>query len=70
MTCRGRIGSALYLDAFVQFPERQHADEQLRGVCGGQEIEDATLEEHAGTIFDQAENRLHVQKAILAWLVS
>src|SRR5437868_11366545 len=36
----------------------------------GQEIEDATLEAHAGTIFDQAENRLHVQKAILAWLVS
>ena len=36
----------------------------------GQEIEDAVLEGHAGTIFDQAENRLHVQKAILAELVS
>jgi ornithine carbamoyltransferase len=35
----------------------------------GQEIEDATLEAHAGTIFDQAENRLHVQKAILTELV-
>jgi ornithine carbamoyltransferase len=31
----------------------------------GKEIDDATLEKHAETIFDQAENRLHVQKAIL-----
>ncbi len=34
----------------------------------GQEIEEKTFEEHAQTIFDQAENRLHVQKAILAEL--
>ncbi len=34
----------------------------------GQEIEEKTLEAHAQTIFDQAENRLHVQKAILAEL--
>ena len=33
-----------------------------------QEIEDAVLEGHAATIFDQAENRLHVQKALLAML--
>lgn len=32
----------------------------------GQEIDEATFEGHAQTIFDQAENRLHVQKAILA----
>jgi len=32
----------------------------------GQEIDDTTFEAHAQTIFDQAENRLHVQKAILA----
>jgi ornithine carbamoyltransferase len=32
----------------------------------GQEIEEKTFEAHAQTIFDQAENRLHVQKAILA----
>jgi ornithine carbamoyltransferase len=31
----------------------------------GQEIDDATLEANAETIFDQSENRLHVQKAIL-----
>jgi ornithine carbamoyltransferase len=31
----------------------------------GQEIDEATLEAHAQTIFDQSENRLHVQKAVL-----
>jgi len=36
----------------------------------GKEIDDATFEANAGTIFDQAENRLHVQKAVLTWLVS
>ena len=36
----------------------------------GKEIDEATFEEHAATIFDQAENRLHVQKAILSWAVA
>lgn len=36
----------------------------------GKEIDEATFEAHADTIFQQAENRLHVQKAILNWLVS
>lgn len=36
----------------------------------GKEIDEAAFEAHAQTIFDEAENRLHVQKAILAWLVS
>jgi ornithine carbamoyltransferase len=35
----------------------------------GKEIEADTFEAHAETIFDQAENRLHVQKAILDWAV-
>ena len=35
----------------------------------GKEIDDETFEAHAQTIFDQAENRLHVQKAILDWIV-
>ena len=35
----------------------------------GKEIDEATFEAHAQTIFDQAENRLHCQKAILKWLV-
>ena len=36
----------------------------------GKEIAAETFEAHAQTIFDQSENRLHVQKAILDWLVS
>src|SRR5262245_6725859 len=36
----------------------------------GKEIDEKTFEAHAQTIFDEAENRLHVQKAILSWLVS
>lgn len=35
----------------------------------GKEIDEATFEAHALTIFDEAENRLHVQKSILAWMV-
>lgn len=34
----------------------------------GKEIDEETFETHANTIFDQAENRLHVQKAILEWV--
>ncbi|MBA4150483.1 MAG: ornithine carbamoyltransferase [Verrucomicrobia bacterium] len=36
----------------------------------GKEIDEATFETHAQTIFDEAENRLHVQKSILNWIVS
>lgn len=36
----------------------------------GKEIDDETFETNAQTIFDQAENRLHAQKAILNWVVS
>ncbi len=36
----------------------------------GKEIDEATFEANAETIFDEAENRLHAQKAILNWLVS
>ena len=35
----------------------------------GKEISEETLEANADTIFTEAENRLHTQKAILAWLV-
>ena len=35
----------------------------------GKEIDAATFEAHADTIFTQAENRLHVQKSILNWSV-
>ena len=36
----------------------------------GKEIDEETFEAHANTIFTQAENRLHVQKAVLNWAVS
>jgi len=36
----------------------------------GKEIDEETFEANAETIFDQAENRLHVQKAILNWIVT
>ena len=36
----------------------------------GKEIDEETFEANAPTIFDQAENRLHVQKAILDWAVA
>jgi ornithine carbamoyltransferase len=36
----------------------------------GKEIDEETFEANAETIFDQAANRLHCQKAILQWLVS
>ena len=36
----------------------------------GKEIDEATFEAHAGTIFEQAENRLHAQKSVLNWLVA
>jgi ornithine carbamoyltransferase len=35
----------------------------------GKEIDEATLEAHSDTIFEQAENRLHTQKAIMNWMV-
>lgn len=35
----------------------------------GKEIDDATFEAHADTIFRQSENRLHAQKALMARLV-
>jgi ornithine carbamoyltransferase len=36
----------------------------------GKEIDEETFEANATTIFDQAENRLHCQKAILHWLLA
>jgi ornithine carbamoyltransferase len=36
----------------------------------GKEIDEETFEANANTIFTQAENRLHVQKSVLNWMVS
>jgi ornithine carbamoyltransferase len=35
----------------------------------GEEIDDETIEGHRSRVWDQAENRLHVQKALLVWLL-
>jgi ornithine carbamoyltransferase len=35
----------------------------------GEEIDAATLDGPSSKVWDQAENRLHVQKALLAWLL-
>ena len=35
----------------------------------GEEIDDATLEGERSRVWDQAENRLHLQKALLAWIL-
>ena len=35
----------------------------------GEEITDEVFEAHAGDIFDEAENRLHAQKAVLVKLL-
>jgi len=36
----------------------------------GKEIDEETLEANAATIFEEAENRLHVQKAIMNWAIA
>lgn len=36
----------------------------------GKEIDEETFEANADTIFTQAENRLHVQKSVLNWIVA
>jgi ornithine carbamoyltransferase len=35
----------------------------------GEEITASVLESARSVVFDQAENRLHVQKAVLCWLL-
>ena len=48
-------------DCMVQHPLPAHR---------GEEITDEILEAHAGEIFDEAENRLHVEKAVLGILLA
>ena len=57
-------------DTTVQLARRDALVMHCLPAYRGKEITDETFEKHAGTIFDEAENRLHVQKAILSWIVS
>ena len=52
----------------VQLDEHE-CQQPEKGVPEIQEITDETLEKHADTIFHEAENRLHVQKAAIAWML-
>ena len=58
-------------------------NEELLGLCApdamvqhclpahrGEEITDETFEKHANEIFDEAENRLHAQKAVMVKLMA
>ncbi len=50
--------------------QARRAGHALPARLSGKEIDEATFEANAQTIFDQAENRLHVQKAVLVWALS
>jgi ornithine carbamoyltransferase len=56
-------------EALVKLAKREALVMHCLPAYRGNEIDDATLEVHADTIFEEAENRLHVQKAILNWAV-
>ena len=52
---------------------RFSASSKISGACcsnTAEEISTAVFEQHALEIFDEAENRLHVQKAVLAILLA
>jgi len=56
-----RILSLAKKDAMVQHCLPAHR---------GEEITAEAFEAHAKEIFDEAENRLHAQKAVMAWLMA
>jgi ornithine carbamoyltransferase len=57
-------------DALVQLAKPKALVMHCLPAYRGKEIAAETFEAHAPTIFDQAENRLHVQKAILGWIAA
>ena len=63
------LGSYQINQSFVQLAKPDALVMHCLPAYRGKEIDEATFEAHAQTIFDQAENRLHVQKAVLDWAV-
>ncbi len=49
---------------------RGRADHLRPGAGGGEEITDAVMEGPQSAVFDEAENRLHAQKALLELLLA
>jgi ornithine carbamoyltransferase len=62
------LGGYQINDAVVKLAKPQALVMHCLPAYRGKEIDEATFEAHAQTIFDQAENRLHVQKSILTWI--
>jgi ornithine carbamoyltransferase len=57
-------------DALVGLAKRDALVMHCLPAYRGKEITAEVMEAHAETIFSEAENRLHAQKAVLSWLVS
>ena len=61
---------------YIYFKFEVYAQRRTYGTCllytshRGEEISTAVFEAHADEIFTEAENRLHVQKAVLAVLLA
>lgn len=56
-------------DALMQSAKKDAIVMHCLPAYRGKEITNETLEAHADVIFHEAENRLHVQKAIIAWML-
>lgn len=56
-------------DALVRRAKKEALVMHCLPAYRGKEITEETLEAHANTIFTEAENRLHTQKAVLAWML-
>ena len=59
-TVTDEVMAAARADAILQHP---------LPACRGEEVSGEMFERHAAEIFDEAENRLHVQKAVLVKLL-
>jgi ornithine carbamoyltransferase len=52
----------------LKYAEKDHVVLHCLPAHRGEEISAEVMDNYGNMIFDQAENRLHVQKAILEWV--